>query len=482
MPPRIGSAANYKEGFGNMRLRTTPAHGGGKGLRALVAFGLVLAASIVPAAATATGGSASSHPAADSNVVDGSYIVVYKDSVGSVGSATDERERALGFRAVHRYRSALQGFSAKLSDAQVSALENDHGVAFVQADRTATATGWVPRAAGEPAAPTGIRRIVAAKGTQVRQKAIHNVAVIDTGINLSHPDLNAVDGTDCVDPGTPAEDGNGHGTHVSGTIGAKNNGSGVVGVAPNTRIYAVRVLNNAGSGTFSQIICGIDWVTANAASKDIEVANMSLGGTLGGPQSPCPGTSDAFHLAVCNLTDAGTSVSLVVAAGNSGYDYDFAPNPDVPAAYKEALTTTAVSDSDGRPGGTGPSPSCRTGETDDTPASFSNFAHTAAGEKHTIAAPGVCIKSTWLAGGYNTISGTSMASPHMAGVDALCNGETGTVAKPCEAKTPAQTITYLRNRANHYNTAHPTYGFWRDPLHTPLAGTYFGFLTRAPAP
>ena len=231
----------------------------------------------------------SSHPAADSNVIDGSYIVVYKDSVASVGSATDKREQALGFRATHRYRSALQGFSAKLSDSQVWALENDRGVSFVQADRTASATGWVPRAVGEPVAPTGIRRIVAAKGTDVRQKAIHNVAVIDTGINLSHPDLNAVDGTDCVAPGTPAEDENGHGTHVSGTIGAKNNGSGVVGVAPSTRIYAVRVLNASGSGSFSQIICGLDWVSANAASKDIEVANMSLGGTLGGTAVRLPG-------------------------------------------------------------------------------------------------------------------------------------------------------------------------------------------------
>ena len=249
--------------------------------------------------------------------------------------------------------------------------------------------------------PTGIRRIVAAKGNLVRQKAVDNVAVIDSGANLSHPDLNVVSGKDCVDLGTPAEDGNGHGTHVSGTIGAKNNGAGVTGVAPGTRIYAVRVLNNAGSGSFAQIICGIDWVTANAATKNIEVANMSLGGALGGAQSACPGTSDAMHLAICNATDANTNVTFVVAAGNSAWDFDFVPNPDVPAAYKEVLTVTAMSDSDGKPGALGAPPSCRSDAFDDREAPFSNFAHTAAGRAHTIDAPGTCIQSTWLAGGYN---------------------------------------------------------------------------------
>ena len=448
--------------------------------RAVAGFALALMATIVPTAALA--GSGGGDRAADADVVAGSYIVVYNQQAGSVGAATDAREAALGFRTTHRYRSALNGFSAELTDGQVNALESDPAVDFVQADRVVHATDFVPRVAGEPTPPTGIRRIVAAKANLVREKAQDNVAVIDTGINLSHPDLNAVNGKDCVAPGTTAEDENGHGTHVSGTIGAKNNGSGVTGVAPNTKIYAVRVLNAAGQGTFAQIICGIDWVSANAASKDIEVANMSLGGTLGGPQSACPGTSDALHLAICNATDAGTGVTFVVAAGNSGYDYDFAPNPDVPAAYKEVLTVTALSDSDGKPGALGPAPSCRTGEMDDAPATFSNFAATAAGEKHTIAAPGVCITSTWLSGGYNTISGTSMASPHMAGVAALCHGETGSADGPCKAKTPAQNISYLRNQAANYNNAHLTYGFLGDPNHTPLANVYFGFLTRAPNP
>jgi subtilisin family serine protease len=105
-----------------------------------------------------------------------------------------------------------------------------------------------------------------------------NVAVIDTGIDLTHPDLQAVNGTNCVSPGAPAQDDNGHGTHLAGTIAARNNGSGVTGMVPGTTVYAVKVLNAAGSGRESQFICGVDWVTANAARLNIKVANVSLGG------------------------------------------------------------------------------------------------------------------------------------------------------------------------------------------------------------
>ena len=174
--------------------------------------------------------------------------------------------------------------------------------------------------------------------------------MIDTGINLSHPDLNAVSGKDCVDLGTPAEDGNGHGTHVSGTIGAKNNGAGVTGVAPGTRIYAVRVLNNAGSG-----IVRADHLRDRLGDRQRrgEEHRGREHEPRRGPRRPAVGLSrdsDAMHLAICNATDANTNVTFVVAAGNSAWDFDFAPNPDVPAAYKEVLTVTAMSDSDGKPG------------------------------------------------------------------------------------------------------------------------------------
>ena len=433
--------------------------------RSAVAF-----AALVAAAAPASAGAA--EPRAPKRI-DGRYIVVFKRSVDRPLVETEKLEQAEGFESRLRYRRAVKGFAARLSTRQVRDLRADPEVAFVTPDRRVEALGSVPLAPGD-AVPAGVLRTQAGSATTTREASTANVAVIDTGIDLAHPDLNATDGKNCVGTG-PAQDDEGHGTHVAGTIGARNDGAGVVGVAPGTRLFSVKVLNAQGGGTWSQIICGIDWVTSTRTdadpSNDIAVANMSLGGP-GQPIAPCSTTTDPMHRAICASTAAG--VTYVVAAGNDGWDFDYAPAPDTPAAYPEVLTVTAMGDSDGRSGGTGGAPGCTVGEADDRYASFSNFAATAAGRAHTIAGPGVCVSSTMPGGGYATMSGTSMASPHLAGAAALCIGEGG-AAGPCAGLAPAQIVSKLRADAERYTGAVSSFGFSGDPLR-PVGSAYFGYL------
>jgi subtilisin len=237
-----------------------------------------------------------------------------------------------------------------------------------------------------------------------------DVAVIDTGIDLDHPDLNVISSTSCMNSsgggppwsrtyycGAGGDDDHYHGTHVAGTIAALDNDFGVVGVAPGARLWAVKVCDAQGSCPSSAIIAGIDHVTANAG--EIEVANMSLGGA---------GFSQAEYDAIQNAVKAG--IAFAVAAGN---DDDDASNYS-PAAFDNVLTVSALADFDGEPDGLG-SPTCYNDQ-DDTLADFSNW-----GDAVNIAAPGVCILSTYPIekGEYGTISGTSMASPHAAGALAL---------------------------------------------------------------
>jgi subtilisin family serine protease len=333
------------------------------------------------------------------------------------------------------YASALTGFAADLNDPQVGRLHDDPAVVAVEPDAEVDAHGMEALAAGETL-PVGIRRAGAATPALVHQQADVAVAVLDTGVDLSNPDINAVTGTNCIKPGTPAQDDNGHGTNVAGIIAARNDGRGVVGVAPGTRVYAVKVLNNKATGTLSQFLCGIDWVTANAAALNLKVANMSIGGS-GADDGAC-GTKnkDSEHKAICAATAAG--VTFVVSAGNSGGDF----KTTVPAAYGEVMTATAITDTDGLPGALGAA-SCAKKELDDRAGTYSNYAGTAAASAHTVAAPGTCVVSAGLGGKTSTFTGTSQAAPHVAGAVALCFGG-AVLPGPCAGLTPAGVISRVR--------------------------------------
>lgn len=357
------------------------------------------------------------------------YVVVLRDGSDPLAVAR-EHANAHALSVAFVYEHALKGYSARIPASRLEKIASDPRVLFISPDHPVKATGQ--------ALPTGVDRIqgdlsstASGNGTGTVGAAI---AIIDSGIDTSHEDLNVVGGKNCSTGARSYSDGNGHGTHVAGTVAAKDNAVGVVGVAPGAPLYAVRVLDDTGSGTSSSVICGIDWVSANAAKNRIKVVNMSLSG-IGADDGNCGNTNnDAMHKAICNSVAKG--VMYVVAAGNDTKDIASA----VPAAYNEVLTVTAVADFNGQPSG-GTASTCGA-NVEDAAASFSNFTMSGSSdEAHTIAAPGACITSTWKGSSYNTISGTSMASPHVAGVAALCIS-----SGRCSGLTPSQIIAIAIDR------------------------------------
>jgi subtilisin family serine protease len=206
------------------------------------------------------------------------------------------------------------------------------------------------------------------------------IAIIDTGIDLTHPDLGVSGNVTFVSGTSSGNDDNGHGSHVAGTIGARDNDIGVLGVAPEAQLYAVKVLNSSGSGYWSGVISGIQW----AIDNDMDIINMSLGSTSG---------STALQQACDQAYNAG--VLVVAAAGNNGRAGSTADTVIYPAKYDSVVAVGAIDSTNKR-------------------ASFSST-----GSKVELAAPGVNIYSTYSQGRYNTLNGTSMATPHVAGVAAL---------------------------------------------------------------
>ncbi|HEU0165034.1 MAG TPA: S8 family serine peptidase, partial [Thermomicrobiales bacterium] len=307
------------------------------------------------------------------------------------------------------YGDAIDGFSADLNDKQIQNLADDPDVAYVVPDIQFHAAAQSPSTA---IARTGLNNSSMAQIDGVDNPVNTDIAIIDSGINPNSPDLNVVGGVNCMS-GNPVGSGwaddDGHGTHVAGIAAARDNGTGVVGSAPGARLWAVKVLDSSGNGSLTTVLCGVNWVASNAST--IRVANMSLTATITN-SSTCTTGNDALHTAICAV--AQRNVAVVVAAGNSGIDSQTV----VPARYSEVISVAAVTDYDGKPGNlvkSRPSKCPNTGDgADDSLAAYSNY-----GSIADIAAPGSCILSDWDDGTLHYDTGTSMASPLVAGAAGL---------------------------------------------------------------
>lgn len=354
------------------------------------------------------------------------YIVQFDPSVrpADIERLAASAERAAGGFRGHTFRRALRGFTITLP-ANVSAERLRHlpGVQFIEPD--------VPMYPAAQTIPNGVKRMNAHRSpianiNGIDQRVDVDVAVIDTGIQPDHPDLNVVGGRRFYSAGQEIfrqsqddqfGDSNGHGTHVAGIIGALDNNIGTVGAAPGARLWALKVFNDDDQSYLSDVVAAIDWVLENVDT--VAVINISL-------------TGEGYHTALRNAIRSAVAQGVVVvaAAGNNaqdiyGPDGQFKTNDDVvPAAYPEVAAISALADRDGLPGGVGSS----TGYgPDDSFASFSNFSNSVTssnpvyspGGAIDLMMPGTSIYSTHINSTYSTKSGTSMAAPHATGLVAL---------------------------------------------------------------
>ncbi|WP_345515333.1 S8 family peptidase, partial [Streptomyces yanii] len=336
-------------------------------------------AAAFPATAAGTAAEGRIENAGAPGAINGSYIVTLDEAAADAGSTQGKAlAKEYGATIKKTYRAALNGYAVELSEAQAKKFAADPAVESVVQNRTFTVSGT------QPSPPSwGLDRIDQ-KTLPLNQsytypdKAGEGVTayIIDTGVRITHSDFGgrASYGYDAIDNDNTAQDGNGHGTHVAGTVAGS-----AYGVAKKAKIVAVRVLNNSGSGTTAQVVAGIDWVTAHAVKP--AVANMSLGG----------GADSVLDAAVRNSIASG--ITYAVAAGNESTN----ASTKSPARVTEAITVGSTTSTDAR-------------------SSFSNY-----GSVLDIFAPGSSITSSWNTSdsATNTISGTSMATPHVAGAAAL---------------------------------------------------------------
>ncbi len=357
----------------------------------------------------------------------GSEVIVVLDDSEDPQAAAD----AMGVDVTHIYTHVFTGFAGAVREQPVDTTGARSSRKRKPKTKQIALDGQVEAEAGQ-VIPTGVSRA----GVPHQDGASHldivspidaDVAIIDTGI-AQLPDLDVQGGYNCVGGNSTAwQDDNGHGTHVAGIAAAKDNDIGVVGVAPGARLWAVKVLDKQGVGKFSDVICGLDWIAGRAG--DIDVANLSLSGQ----QKAGSCTDQPLHIAVCAVVNAG--VPVVVAAGNQGTNAD----QRVPASYPEVITVSGFSDSDGKPGGLGPKPCFA--DHDDMFLSFTNY-----GPSVDIAAPGGCITSYNQFGALDAESGTSEASPHVAG--AVANFVADYTANHGQRPTPDQSRSWLLTTAS----------------------------------
>jgi len=329
----------------------------------------------------------------------GSYIVVLRDGEDPAAFA---QGRAL--RPVHTYSRVFRGFAAELTSAEVRRLRADPRVRGVAPNRTVRVMGVGAVIPGEAAAlPTGVDRIDAEHAPVIEDAP---VAVVDSGIDLGRPEFNIAGALSFVAAEPSPQDSYGHGTHVAGIAVANTMGSGFRGVAPRAPLWSLKAIDASGESDLATLIAPIDWLTANAPSLGIRVANMSLG--FGGTDSGNCGVTgdtvvDPYHYAICQSVQAG--IIYVVSAGNGSNSAGL-----LPAAYPEVVAVSNVWDNDGRGGALTP-------PSDDTFLAGSSF-----GSTIDVAAPGLILSTVPVGScvlcsstGYGKLTGTSMSAPHVAG-------------------------------------------------------------------